>query len=54
MRISELMLLHWFDRKTGRSFSVLVIGFSHIYSNIRVPKRPNASDTGDQPPEAGP
>lgn len=26
--ISELMLLHWFDRKTGRSFSVLVIGFS--------------------------
>ena len=28
MRISELMLLHWFDRKTGRSFSVLVIGFS--------------------------
>ena len=27
MRISELML-HWFDRKTGRSFSVLVIGFS--------------------------
>ena len=22
MRISELMLLHWFDRKTGRSFSV--------------------------------
>ena len=28
MRISELMLLHWFDRKTGQSFSVLVIGFS--------------------------
>ena len=28
MRISELMLLHWFDRKTGRFFSVLVIGFS--------------------------
>ena len=27
MRISELML-HWFDRKTGQSFSVLVIGFS--------------------------
>ena len=40
MRISELMLLHWFDRKTGRSFSVLVIGFSPVsYTHLDVYKR---------------